>query len=124
MAAPLLWGTTRTRPAHLGGAAYQGRVHIVRPGQRRVGWCGLPMDAVWPERPPPRPRDPIVICPECAIDYLAETYPQDPAPWAQTQTIPAVRGGARQKDTTRDVEDHEHQGRPERDADRTGVARG
>lgn len=42
----LLWGTTNHRPAHLGTGSYEGRVHIVRPGQRRVGWCGLLVDVV------------------------------------------------------------------------------
>ena len=93
MEAPsLLWGTTRTRPAHLGGGTYHGRVHIVRSGSRRIGWCGLPVDAVWPERPPSRPEDAIPICPECAIGYLTGTYPQDQAPWAQTYRMPAVGG--------------------------------
>ena len=45
----------------------------------------------------------IVICPECAIGYLAETYPQDPAPWAQTQTMPAVGRENEKKNAAHDV---------------------
>lgn len=66
----LLWGTTRTN--HRG---YHGRVHIVRPGPHQVAWCGVPVDAVWPQRPQPRHRDLPAICPECTISYLTTTYP-------------------------------------------------
>jgi hypothetical protein len=66
----LIWGTTR---ANLRG--YRGRVHIVRSGQHGLAWCGLGVDRVWPERPPPAHSELPVICPECAIACLAATHP-------------------------------------------------
>jgi hypothetical protein len=68
-APPLLWGTTKPNRR-----AYLGRVHIVRQHDRRTGWCGLPVDAVWPQRPPAR-HEMAAICPECAITYLTTVYP-------------------------------------------------
>lgn len=86
MAAPaLLWGTCRVN-----GRGYVGRVHIVRPGHQHTGWCGLPVDAVWPRRLPPRHDAWPAICPECSINYLANTYAADPAPCAETDTLPAL----------------------------------
>lgn len=87
----LLWGTTRTRPDCLDGSRrYHGRVHIVRPGPRRTGWCGLPVDAVWPRRPPARSPIGPEICPECTINYLTNAYPPDPEPAMPTEVLPAV----------------------------------
>jgi hypothetical protein len=66
----LVWGTTRDNRR-----GYRGRVHIVRTGQPRLAWCGLGVDAVWPERPPPPHPGLPVICPECAIACLASAHP-------------------------------------------------
>jgi hypothetical protein len=109
---PLLWGTNRTRPSHAGGV-YRGRVHIVRPGPLQVGWCGLPVDAVWPQRPPTPQRAVFPICPECSVAYLAETYPVEPGSSAQTQTMPAVNGAGGSNDEENKVahaDDQTHRG--------------
>jgi hypothetical protein len=83
------WGTTRS--CHHGTTVYYGRVHIVRPGTTpHIGWCGLPVDAVWDRRPPPRCAGTPEICPECTISYLAAAYPADPTMVALSRNHPEV----------------------------------
>ncbi|UVS80217.1 hypothetical protein Actkin_03967 [Actinokineospora sp. UTMC 2448] len=58
------WGTS---------AVYRGRAHLV-PTHRTAGLCGMPVDARCVQRPAER-----VVCPECAIAYVAAVFPM-PAP--------------------------------------------
>ena len=66
---PLAWGTTR-----INQRGYRGRVHIVRAPRTKGAWCGLELNQIWDQRPAPLPGWPP-ICPECAINFLAATYP-------------------------------------------------
>lgn len=66
-AAPLVyWGTNREGSYH-----YAGRTHVVWPGGRRTGECGLPVDDVWEQRPP----FPTHLCPECCVIAMAKLFP-------------------------------------------------
>jgi hypothetical protein len=54
------WGTNRP-----GGKYYAGRVHVVHPGQRTAGLCGLPVEDVWEVRPPLSEH----LCPDFPINF-------------------------------------------------------
>jgi hypothetical protein len=63
------WGTNQE-----GGPLYTGRVHVVWPAGPRQGMCGLPVEAVWPQRPP----TPTRLCPECCVAAMARLFPAFP----------------------------------------------
>jgi hypothetical protein len=69
------WGTNRR-----GGMYYAGRVHVVHPGRRATGLCGLPVEDVWELRPPM----PQHMCPDCCVLAMAASYPPFSAPTPAT----------------------------------------
>jgi hypothetical protein len=49
---------------------YAGRAHLT-PRYTTYSLCGLPVHARFPNRP----RQPAILCPECAIAFVGAIYP-------------------------------------------------
>ncbi|GLZ41117.1 hypothetical protein [Actinokineospora sp. NBRC 105648] len=53
---------------------YTGRLHVLVP-RTPNGVCGLPVQQIYPHRPPAPP-----LCPECALELVARLFPASQGP--------------------------------------------